>query len=116
MPETFIDELEAVVEEVAERAAREIQEIVDTLAPDGRPFGQDRKSLEEQLIEYRNIRNDTAAWKLWISNKALEITGKLQVDGIDQEKINALNPLRIAIAFMVDYSTRMEKELQERMI
>jgi len=116
MPDTFVDELEEVVQEVADILAEEIQEIIDALAPDGRPFGQEKKSIEEQLIEYRGIRNDVEEWKQWISNKAMEITGRLQVDGVEQEKINAINPLNIAIAFMIDYSTRMEQELQERML
>ena len=116
MNETYIDEMEEIVTEVANRAAEEIQAVIDTLAPDGRPFGQEKKSIEQQLDEYRTIRNDVEAWKVWISNKALEITNPLMMGGVEQEKIDAVNPLAIAIAYMNDYSVRMEKLLAERMV
>lgn len=116
MPNTAIDEMEAVVEEVVEILSEEIEMIVDTLAPDGRPFGQELKTPDEQLSEYRVIRNDVEGWKLWVSNKALEITEQLKLGGVAEDKIQALNPLNIALAFMFDYSTRMEKLLEERML
>ena len=114
--ETAIDEMEAIVDEVSTILAEEIQLIVDTIAPDGRPYGQQLKSDEEQLIEYRTIRNDVESWKIWISNKAMEITTQLQMSGVGEDKIAAINPLNIAIAFMLDYSVKMEKKLQDRMI
>lgn len=116
MPNTFVDELEEVVDEVATRVATDIQSIVDTLAPDGRPFGQELKSTEEQLIDYRGIRNDVEAWKLWISNRALKISQELKLGGVSEDKVAAINPLKLAVAFMIDYSTRMEKLIADRMI
>ena len=116
MVDTFVDELELVVDEVSTRLAEDIQNIVDTLAPDGRPFGQVLKSTTEQLNEYRLIRNDVDAWKVWISNKALEISTQLKLGGVSEDKVAALNPLNIALAFMIDYSTRMEKLIADRMI
>lgn len=116
MPYTFVDELEDMVEEVSSRVAEDIQSIVDTLAPDGRPFGQEIKSEEERLNEYRTIRNDVAAWKVWISNRALKISEELKLSGVSEDKIAALNPLAIAIAFMNDYSAKMEKLIADRML
>ena len=113
---TAIDEMEAIVEEVVDKLAEEIEMVVNTLAPDGRPFGQELKSTEEQLIEYRGIRNDVEAWKLWVSNKALQITEQLKMGGVGEDKIMALNPLNIALAYMFEYSSRMEKLLEERML
>ena len=116
MANTFVDELEEVVEEVATRLAEDIANIVDTLAPDGRPFGQELKSTEEQLADYRIIRNDVEAWKVWVSNKALEISTQLKLGAVSEDKVVALNPLRIALAFMLDYSSKMEKLIQDRML
>lgn len=116
MTDTFIDELEEIVDEVADSIATEVQAIVDALAPDGRAFGTELKSTEEQLAEYRIIRNDVEQWKLWVSNKALEITTNLQQGMVAQEKIDQLNPLSIAMAFMRAYSAKMEKLLEERML
>jgi len=113
---TAVSEIELVVKEVAERCANDVQLIVNTLAPDGRPFGQELKSLDEQLDEYRIIRNDVEAWKVWISNKALSISEQLKLGGVSEEKVVAINPLNVALAFMMDYSSRMEKHIQDRML
>src|SRR5690242_19496867 len=116
MAETFIDEAESIVDEVANILADEIEAVVEALSPDGRAYGTEKKTTEEQLADYRLIRNDVESWKLWISNKALEITSQLQQGGVAEDKINAINPLKIAIAYMNDYSVRMEKLLSERMV
>lgn len=113
---TFVDELEAVVQDVSSQIAQEIEDVVNTLAPDGRALNQEVKSMDEKLLEYRTIRNDVEAWKLWISQKAMEITGKLQMSGVGPDKIAAVNPLKIAIAYMQQYSAEMEREIEKRML
>ena len=113
---TFVDEAEAIVEEVATQLAKEIEAVVDALAPDGRAYGMEKKSVDEQLDDYRKIRNDVGSWQVWISNKTMEISQQLQQGGVVQDKIEAINPLKIAIAYANDYSARMEKLLQERML
>ena len=113
---TYIDEIEAVVTEVAEWAAGEITSIVNALAPDGRPFLGEKVSIEEQLTVYRGMRNDVTAWQAWISNKAIEITNMLVTSGMSPETINAVNPLDIAISYSLAYSSTMERELEKRMI
>ena len=116
MTETFVDEAESIVEEVASRLAAEIEAVVNALAPDGRAYGTEIKSLDEQLDEYRAIRNDVGSWQVWISNKTMEISQQLQMGGVAQDKIEAINPLKIAIAYANDYSAKMEKHLAERML
>ena len=116
MSNTFVDEAEAIVEEVASRLAEEIQAVVDALSPDGRAYGTEKKSLNEQLDDYRLIRNDVGGWQVWVTNKALEVTNLLHAGGVAQDKIDAINPLAIALAYANDYSARMEKLLQERML
>jgi hypothetical protein len=116
MTNTFIDEMEAVTEEIAEWAVDYIKDIVDTLAPDGRPFGTELKSTDEQLDEYRLMRNDVTQWSMWISAKAETITNMLLGSGVGPEQLAVINPLRIAASFALDYSIRMEKLLEERMV
>lgn len=113
---TFIDEVEEVVDEVAHWGADIVQSIIDAIAPDGRPFGTTKKTPEEQLDEYRLIRNDVNAWMLWLSNKQQAIITQLMSVGIEPEHIAAINPLQIATSFMLDYSIRMERMLNERMV
>lgn len=115
METTFIDEIEQICEEVADSLYKQVIAITETLAPDGRGFGQELKSIDEQLDDYRKIRNDTTSWVSWIQNKALEIGNELQVGGVDQETIASINPVAIAVAFAMDYSSRMEKELEKRL-
>ena len=97
MAETFIDDLEAVVDEVAQWGADEVVAVINALAPDGRPFGAVKKDIEQQLTEYRLLRNDVNAWMVWISQKATELTGTLMQASIDPDTINAVNPVNIAI-------------------
>jgi hypothetical protein len=116
MPNTFVDEIESIAEVTAEWAADYIKSIVDTLAPDGRPFGRELKTTDEQLDEYRLMRNDVQMWSMWISEKAEQITNMLMGSGVAPEQLSVINPLRIAASFALDYSIRMEKLLNERMV
>lgn len=114
--DTFVDEVESVAKDVARSLYDEIVATVESLAPDGRGLFQELKSMDEQLEEYRIIRNDLAAWTLWAQNKATEIAGKLQVGGVGEETIQAIDPIRIAVAYMLDYSSKMEEQLENRMV
>lgn len=116
MPDTFVSELEEIVDEVAVWGRDYITAIVDKLAPDGRPFGTEKMSLDEQLEEYRKIRNDVEAWKLWIQEKTDIIMNMLTGSGVSPEQMALINPLQIASAFALDYSIRMESHLSERML
>lgn len=116
MAETFIDELEEITLEVARWGAKQVTEITEALAPDGRPFGTEKKTTDEQLAEYAAMRNDVMQWQLWIANKASQIANMLAGSGIDPEIIGTLNPVQIASQFCLDYSIRMEKLLEERMV
>ena len=116
MAESFVADLESVVNEVAQWGANEVKAVYNALAPDGRPYGTVEKPLEEQLATYRIMRNDVQAWSAWIGFKATEITNQLMQKGIQPDTINALDPLNIALIYATDYATRMEKELSKRMI
>lgn len=110
---TFVDDLERVVEEVSDWAADISKTVTDLLAPDGRPFGQDKLTEEEQLTEYSKIVGSVEAWEQWITAKTLEFTEQLMQKAVDPEKIVALNPADIITAYAVDYSSRMEKLLRK---
>lgn len=116
MDNTYIGELESVVDEVSDWAADVIKHVVDTLAPDGRGFGQEVVSMDTKLEEYRKIRNNPDAWQAWVMNKASEITNSLVTSGVQQDTLGAIKPLEIATALMLKYSADMELELNKRML
>ena len=116
MGNSFVEELEEVVDEVAEWGAEQVKIIINKLSPDGRPFGSVEKSMEQQLDEYRQMRNDPAKWLEFISTWSLQVTQQLAGSGVSQETIQSISPIDIAIAFASDYAIRMEKELEKRMV
>jgi hypothetical protein len=116
MADTFVDDIESIALVTAEWAKGYIKDIVETLAPNGRPFGRELKSTDEQLDEYRLIRNDVAAWSMWIQTRSEQITNMLMGSGVAPEQLSVINPLRIAASFALDYSIRMERLLNERMV
>ena len=116
MSETFIDELESIVDEVSTWMAEQVTRVTKALAPDGRPFGSDKVDIEQQLDEYRRIRNSPELWTAWINAKSGEIQNELTTSGVDIEAIGVINPQQLAISYAQVYSQRMEKELNKRMI
>ena len=116
MAESFVADLEGIVNEVAQWGANEVKAVYDALAPDGKPYGVVDIPLAKQLDDYRLMRNDVQAWATWISMKASDIANHLMQKGIHPETINAIDPLQIALIYATDYATRMEKELEKRMI
>lgn len=113
---TFVTETEEVIKEVAEWGTQKVQEIVEALAPDGRPFGAEKKSTEEQLDEYRAMRNDVNQWMAWISQKSQQVSNRLMAAGLGPDQMAVVNPTRIASQFAIAYSIKMEKMLEERMV
>ena len=116
MADTYITEIEDVVDEVSDWAVNEIKDIVDAIMPDGRPFGTEPKSTEQQLADYRVIRNNPDAWEAWERSKALEIEQALMQSGASQQSIEALNPLNVASIMILDYSSKMESLLNKEML
>lgn len=116
MADTFIDDIEKVVEEVSNWAVEAINLITRTLAPDGRGFLQVEIPTEQKLDEYRKFRNDINANLVFISQKTLEIQNFLLNAGVPQDMVAALDLKKIAQGLLLKYSSDMEEELNKRMI
>lgn len=116
MPKTFIDDLETIVDEVSAWGADIITTTVKALAPNGRGFGQEILTTDEKLDEYRKMRNDHDAWTTWIQTKAAQISNTLTNSGVGEDTLGAIDPIGIASAMALDYSSKMEAELEKRMI
>lgn len=116
MPQTFVDELERVVDEVSSWGIATIRHVVTTLSNDGRGYGQEKIDIEQKLVDYRKIRNDPDQWVFWVQQKSLEIQNTLVNSGVGQDTLSALDLTKIATGMMLFYSATMEKELAKRII
>ena len=108
---TYVEDLERCVVEVSDWALEQIELVTSTLSPDGRPFGMEERSMEEQAGEYINLEGNPAAWAQWITDKAQVIITRLEGVGIDPLDIQAIQPFKIATMIAMDYSSRMESYL-----
>lgn len=109
MSTTYIDDVEAAIDEVAQWANDSIETAYKALAPNGRPFFQDLKSEEEQKQEYLLLRGNVEGWMIWLQDKRLQIAQKIMSSGVSVEIASMFNPDDLAITFAVDYCIRMEK-------
>ena len=109
---TFIDGMEMVAEEVSAWGVEYVNRIVDSLSPDGRPFGMEQTSERDQLRLYaRELRGNKDAWLNWIRQKTQFIQTVLS--GLPEDKILSVHPGDIALRFAYVYSHRMEQLLAE---
>lgn len=109
---TFIDSLEEAVDEVAEWAANYVEEVVDTLAPDGRAFGMKKLSKEEELKLYvQDLRGNEEAWAEWIRDRVEKVKEMLAKSGLDEDAILQAHPYDIVQRNAIAYSSRMEGEI-----
>ncbi len=108
MPSSFIDEIEVIVEEVSTWGAEYVSTIIEALAPDGRPFGMEELTEEEQVDDYLQIRSSTEAWTKWVNDRTLNIIQRLTIAGVSDEQIFTVKPFDIAEQMALAYSVRME--------
>lgn len=109
---SFIADQEEIVDEVARWAVAYVNQVVDALAPDGRPFGLEPKSEEQQLLDYiNNYRGNPDAWANRIRTTATQIQQMLLQKGVTPDKIPSVHPFDIAEDMAMDYSIRMENLL-----
>ncbi len=112
MTETFIDEMEDTAQVVADSMFILLDSVLESIAPDGRPFLMEPLSDEEQVSNYLQLRGNVEAWNSWVSERANEIINRLTNAGVPTEQVAAVQPFKIAEAFAVDFSVRMEEKLK----
>ena len=113
----FVDLAEAMAHNVAVEAAGTVNQILDALMPDGRPFGQKKMTIDEQIHDYeeQGWRDDPAASQKWIIQKAtVDIPEMLRKFGLPPDKIAAVHPWDIAITAAIAKSAKMETEIAKR--
>lgn len=106
---TYIDELDEIVEAVSDYGADYVERVLDTLMPDGRPFGEERLSEADELRMYETqLRGNPLAWEQWIMQRNQRIQEMLQESGLSQDEILNVHSLDITYRYAVAYSAKME--------
>lgn len=109
-----VEDWEEVVEVVANWGVESILATVKALSPDGRGFGQELATEEEQLREYFGLQGNPEAWAIWIGDKAGELISKLQESGLNPDQIASVHPVDIVTKYAIKYSADMEDILMKR--
>lgn len=115
-PESFIDELDEVEYLCAKELAEEINEMIELLSPDGRPFGMEPESPEVARAKYEALVADPEGWLKWMQERYDRFRKDTQ--GIPPERFLAVGltdeVLRsIVVAYALNFRERMESMLAE---
>lgn len=111
--QTFVDITEQMIEDLANAVEDYIDTIIDGLMPDGRPFGMEPENIDKQLVEYMQLRGNASAWWDWMAVRVEHIIAKAQ-EILPPDKLSKIHPWDIVLRFALNYSAKMEKELQRR--
>lgn len=109
---TYVDEIEAVVEDAAQWSHDQIKMILDVLAPDGRAFGDQKLSIKQQLFLYIT-KYRGRPWDDWIDERVQRIMQALGEAGVSEQAALAAHPEDVAQRQAILYSSRMEDLLKE---
>lgn len=110
-------ETEELIDMVAKAVADDIEWIVDEVfMPDGRPFRQERMTMEEQIEEYVNsgLRDNKDAALNWMRERVVALTQRLAEYGIGPEEVAYAHPWDIIQTAALKHSARMEREIRKR--
>ena len=114
----FLNQIETIADEVGTWAASQIQMILDTLMPDGVPYGGRKLTEREQVVFYmKNLRGNPQAWSQYLNSRVKDISDNLEQlyskFQVDPASIAEIHPWDIVIRRAVAYSAKMEKLLGE---
>lgn len=105
---SFPEFTEEVEDSVLEWAVDMAESIVAALTPDGRPFGEVLKPEEQQVEEYKAIRDDPDAWAMKIRGWVAKTVQTAQAIGVQEADMASIHPYDIAQAFAYQYAEKME--------
>lgn len=114
-----MDTLPTIAEDVLESVVKSVKDdidwLVDQFIPDGRAFGQEKRTEKEQLQAYlkSGLRDDPETAKNWIREKVSELTQMMQMFDIPPDLAATIHPYDIVIRAGLVFSAKMEKLLAE---
>lgn len=112
MSQTWIDEMEELAQLAANDLYEEYNDILDTLAPDGRAWGLEKRTTREQVAEYvaLGLHDNEQSWIEWMNQRVAEIA-KATAD-LDPQSVAAIHPWDIVVRYALDLASKMEAELE----
>ena len=108
--ESLPDIVEEVLDDVVAQAMSDMDWLLDVLMPDGRPFGMEIKSEEDQLQEYiaEGYHDNIDACKNWIRMRIVALNQMLAEFGVAPELVASIHPYDIVEAAALVWSSKME--------
>ena len=113
MTTSLVQDVDQIIDEVAQWAIDIIMEAIDKFTLKSGPFGFVKLTPEEQLVEYSNYRGNAQAWYSRIESTAQGLIGQLKTAGIPEDQIATLAPYNIAFLVTAKYDMDM-RELMEK--
>jgi|CXWK01.1.fsa_nt_gi hypothetical protein len=108
---SFVQNVEEAIEELSDWVVQTVNDIINEIMPDGRPFFQEPKTKLEQLEEYMQIRGNPEAWTKWMAEQTGVIIMELQDSAVSPDLILSVHPVDIAQKTAITWSAEMEEEL-----
>lgn len=111
---SFVKTIEEVIDELSDWAVETVLSMLESIMPDGRPFFQEPKTMDEQLEEYYAVRGNPEAWAKWMAEQAVAIVMELQDSAVPPDMIMSVHPADIAQKVAIQWSADMETEIEKR--
>ena len=107
---------EGLLDDVVEDVADDVEWLLNTFMPDGRPFGMKKLSEKEQLEKYLadGLHDNPEAAANWIRDKIEQLVQMMQLFGVTDDKIISVHPYDIVETAAFVWSYHMENLLRER--
>lgn len=109
--ETFVDVTEDLIEHITDYIDDYIDTIINALMPDGRPFGFEKQTQKEELMDYMKLRGNASAWWDWMATRVEYIMQKMDEVLTDEQKAQ-IKPWDIVYRYALNYSAKMERLYQ----
>lgn len=108
--------VDQVMDDVVQSSADDIEYLIDVFMPDGKPFGMEKQSEEDQLNRYlaEGLHDDPEAAKNWIRKRVGELVQLMRTFGVPGEQMKAVHPYDIVQTAAIVWSNHMESLLRER--
>lgn len=112
----IIDFMEESIDELAEWMADQVEMVTDAIAPDGRPFGMEHLSEEEQIEKYlaEGLHDNTEACLNWIRTRVQGAQQRLLERGVPQEAIASYHLYDLYQKAALAMSAKYERLIRER--
>lgn len=109
-------EAEALITDTAETVARDVEFLLEILMPDGRPFGMEVATEEEQIQQYldEGLHDNEDACLNWIRTRVLQLVQLMTAFGLTPEEQAFVRPYDIVESAAIHWSAKMERLIAKR--